>query len=246
MIGLIALISILITSTLSGILGMGGGFILAGILAFIMPLSAALMIHASAQLTSNSFRAFLQRRHIIRSIVGYYFLGLLTSLSLLLIFNARIDKDLFYLLLGITAISSHFIPQTLTLDITKPRFGFLAGFLVSTLHIFVGVAGPLLDVFFQRTNLNRFQIVATKATTQFLGHLMRIIFYLSIWSDNWESAEVSSLMLVAVVVFGVTGTVFGTKLLRMLNEKQFSAYTSTLLNTIGIVFIVRGVYGLYM
>ena len=54
-------VSSLVTSFISGILGMAGGIILMGILLAMMSVPAAMMMHGITQLASNAWRAFLWR-----------------------------------------------------------------------------------------------------------------------------------------------------------------------------------------
>ena len=46
-----------ITSAISGIFGMSGGMILMGYLAFVLPVSAAMMMHGATQAVANGYRA---------------------------------------------------------------------------------------------------------------------------------------------------------------------------------------------
>ena len=54
-------VSALVTSFISGILGMAGGMILMGILLAMMPLPQAMMLHGITQLSANGWRAWLWR-----------------------------------------------------------------------------------------------------------------------------------------------------------------------------------------
>jgi uncharacterized membrane protein YfcA len=241
---IILFFTIFMTSLLSGILGMGGGFILAGVLGLILPLPAALFIHAVTQFTANTYRASLHWKHIQIRIVKNYVIGMTVTVALFSLGSVMIDKPLFYLLLGTIAISSHFVPKRLTLDATKTTHSVAMGLLVSALHLFVGVAGPLLDVFFQRTSLNRFQIVATKSATQALGHLVRILFYLSLYIEFQINETITSWVVAGAVALAIVGTYAGSLLLTRINEKQFQRFSRYLLNVLGILFIVKGASGL--
>ena len=68
MIGIVSLIVILLstffTAFLSSIFGMLGGLILMGVLVFIMPVSNAMVLHGLIQLTSNGYRAWLNKKDI--------------------------------------------------------------------------------------------------------------------------------------------------------------------------------------
>ena len=48
------------------------------------------------------------------------------------------------------------------------------GALCATLQLVAGVSGLLLDVFFVRSAMDRHGVVATRAMSQILGHLIKI------------------------------------------------------------------------
>ena len=49
--------------------------------------------------------------------------------------------------------------------------------LVSNFALIAGVAGPLLDVFFVRSTIDRRAVVATKAATQAISHTLKVGYY---------------------------------------------------------------------
>ena len=65
----IVLLATLGTAFLSSIFGMLGGLILMGILVTIMPVSSAMILHGLIQLTSNGYRAWLNRKDSIRIVL---------------------------------------------------------------------------------------------------------------------------------------------------------------------------------
>ena len=65
------LIATLATAFLSSIFGMLGGLILMGILASILPIASAMVLHGLIQLTSNGYRAWLNRKDIVWAIVTH-------------------------------------------------------------------------------------------------------------------------------------------------------------------------------
>ena len=50
-----------------------------------------------------------------------------------------------------------------------------------------GVSGPILDVFFVRSNLDRQQLVATKAAVQMLGHCLKVAYFGQLLASGGES-----------------------------------------------------------
>ena len=74
------LITIFVTSLLSGIFGMAGGMVLMLVLLSLYSVPAAMVLHGLVQLTANGSRCFILKSHIITEINLYYFLGALIAL----------------------------------------------------------------------------------------------------------------------------------------------------------------------
>ena len=74
-------VSVLVTSFISGILGMAGGMILMGILLAMQPVAVAMMLHGITQLASNAWRAILWRDKVDWRIFRGYLYGALATLA---------------------------------------------------------------------------------------------------------------------------------------------------------------------
>jgi len=62
----------LLTATLSGVVGMGGGVILLGVMASMMPAAMVVPIHGVVQLGSNCTRTVVFFKHVNWTIFKYY------------------------------------------------------------------------------------------------------------------------------------------------------------------------------
>ena len=79
----ILIVAAFITSSISAVLGMGGGIILLGIMALIIPEGYIVVaLHGIVQLISNLTRSFIFRHHIRKDIVSQYLPGAILGLSL--------------------------------------------------------------------------------------------------------------------------------------------------------------------
>ena len=77
------IIAAFITSSISAVLGMGGGIILLGIMAIIIPEGyMVIALHGIIQLFSNSTRTFVFRNHIKWTIIKDFLIGALIGLFL--------------------------------------------------------------------------------------------------------------------------------------------------------------------
>ena len=165
------------TAFLSSIFGMLGGLILMGILVSIMPVGPAMVLHGLIQLTSNGYRAWLNRQDIDWSIVATLLAGNVVALLALVSVAFVPDQITVLFALGLLPYIAWALPKSLALDVTKKPVGFFAGMVVVATNLLAGVGGPLLDIFFQKVDMTRHQVVATKAVAQSLGHISKVIFF---------------------------------------------------------------------
>nr|WP_321359102.1 sulfite exporter TauE/SafE family protein [uncultured Hyphomonas sp.] len=236
----IILVTVLLGSFISGIFGMAGGVILMGVLASLVPVATAMMIHGAVQMISNSYRAFLWRDHINWHIFRRYALGSGLAVLLLFALSWRPDKQMVYLMLGLVSMLVWLPKKLLDLDIQKRWQAEGAGFVVQALNTVAGVAGPLLDQFFVRTDMPRHAIVATKAVTQVLAHFVKIIF----WSTPVIAAAGFGALppwwlILAAAPMSMLGTTLGGKVLNRLSDVNFKRGMKYLVTAIGAVMLMK-------
>ena len=99
-----------------------------------------------------------------------------------------------------------------------PRWVFLpAGFLGGIITVLIGASGPYLAAFFLRDDMDRHQIVATKAAIQTVGHLVKIPAFMSIGFAYREHLD----LILPLIACAVVGTIIGTRILRRMREGVF-------------------------
>ena len=238
---LIILLATLSTAFLSSIFGMLGGLILMGALITIMPVSQAMVLHGLIQLTSNGYRAWLNKTDIKWNIVSTLIIGNIISLVGLFSLAFVPDKITVLLVLGLLPYIAWALPKNNSLDVSKKPIGILAGMVVVGSNLLSGTGGPLLDIFFQRVNMTRHQVVATKAVAQSLGHISKIIFFgflttskFNTWSSFW--------LIFFAVIASIIGTTLGKIILDKIDDRTFFVWTQSILLTIGAVFIAYALY----
>jgi len=236
----IILVTVLLTAFLSGIFGMAGGLILMGVLAAMLPVATAMIVHGAIQMVSNGYRAFLWRKHINWKIFARYALGSLLAVGMLFALEWRPDRQTVYLMLGLVTLLV-WVPKTLLdLDIQKRFQAEGAGFVVQGLNTVAGVAGPLLDLFFVRTDMTRQAIVATKAVTQVLAHTVKVGF----WSVPVIAAVGNAAMpplwfFAAAIPLSMLGTTLGGKVLERMTDVNFKRGMKYLVAAIGLVMFAK-------
>lgn len=242
LITVIVVVASLVTAFLSSIFGMLGGLILMGILVSLMKVGQAMILHGLIQMTSNGYRAWLNRKDINWKIIGTLSIGNILGLVILFFVAFEPDRITVLLALGILPYIAWAMPSNFAFDVTKTPVGILAGIVVVGTNLLAGVGGPILDIFFQRVEMTRHQVVATKAVAQFLGHVSKVIFFgglvTSVSSENWPELW----LLITVIGASLVGTTFGKKVLDKINDKTFFSWTQAIMLTVGAVIIIRAIY----
>lgn len=236
----IILFATLVTAFISGIFGMAGGLILMGVLTALLPVATAMIVHGAIQMVSNGWRAWLLRKQINWVIFARYAAGSVGAVLLLVLLAWRPDKTVVYLLLGLTPLMVWVPRKIIDLDIQKRGQAEAAGFIVQALNTLAGVAGPLLDLFFVRTDMTRQAIVATKSATQVLAHLVKIAFWsLPILAAAGE-IYIPPLWLFALAIpLSMTGTWLGSLVLERMSDVNFKRWMRWLVTVIGLVYLAR-------
>ena len=238
----IVVVASLATAFLSSIFGMLGGLILMGILVSLMKVGPAMILHGLIQMTSNGYRAWLNQKDINWKIVGTLSIGNVLALAILFFIAFEPDRITVLLALGLLPYIAWAMPSNFAFDVTKTPVGILAGIVVVGTNLLAGVGGPILDIFFQRVEMTRHQVVATKAVAQFLGHVSKVIFFgglvASSSSENWPE----SWLLIIAIGASLVGTTFGKKVLDKINDRFFFSWTQVIMLAVGAVLIARAIY----
>jgi len=230
------------TSVLSGILGMAGGMVLMGLLAWVLPVQQAMILHAVSQFTANGSRAFIHRKHIYRKTLPFYFSGLAITFALFTLLRFVPDKIVVFALLGAGPFLAFLLPKNLKLDFTKKWQALLCGMMVTGFQLTGGVSGPMLDMFFQNRAMSRHETVATKAFTQAVSHITKFVYFGFVASSFGTATEGLPLWLcLAVIPAAVAGTSLSKAILDKLSDKHFYAATQAALFTIGTVYLYKAV-----
>ena len=237
---LIAVLSLTIvaTSFLSGLFGMAGGMILMGILIAIMPLPAAMVLHAVTQMASNGWRALLWWRHICWRPVGFFLLGSVLALAIWSLTLYVPSKPVAYIFLGVTPLLLY-LPASWK---PNPDSGIQAGgygVVSMMLMLISGVSGPLIDSFFLGGKLDRREIIASKAICQIACHGMKLAYFGGIIV---EAASLDPVMAVLAVGAAMLGTTLSKRFLEIMTDAQFRTWATRLITVIAGYYVIQGTY----
>ena len=233
------IISALATSLLSGLVGMAGGVVLMAVLVNILPVSSAMVLHGITQFTANGSRTLILRKHLMWRLLPGYILGASVAVAG---FSALLfvpEASVVLILVGLFPWLARLQPKSSALNITRPASNIICGFSVTSAQLLAGAAGPLLDLFYLNSGLDRQTVVANKALTQTIGHLLRIFYYGAIISvatplPNW--------LFLAAAIAAVIGTRLGTWLLARWDDQRFQRVSGQIILATGTICILQGSY----
>lgn len=231
MLTLLLALTALATALLSGVFGMAGGMILMGVFAALLPVPTAMVMHGGTQLISNVSRAYILRAHVYWRGFFYYVGGSLVAYGVMQAVRFTPEPLVVFLGLGLTPFIAALLPSA-WLDFERPRAAAMTGFQVALVQLIAGAAGPLLDIAFVDTRLNRNQVVATKAATQVFSHCLKLAYFL----PAVDAGEISWQLISAMFIATIAGTRLGTWLLERMSEASFKRYSR------GIVYAIGGAY----
>jgi uncharacterized membrane protein YfcA len=232
-------VSALATSFVSGILGMAGGMILMGILLAVLPLPVAMMLHGITQLASNGWRALIWRNEVDWRVFRGYALGALATFAFFAVVQFVVSKPVALIVMGFTPFITLALPEKLHLNVERRGHPFACGAICTVLSLTAGVSGPILDVFFVRSKMSRHAVVATKAMTQCLSHVSKIIYFGAF--AVMEGAHVHPYLGAMMVVLAFVGTSLSQPVLKRMNDASFRFWTRWTVMSLGVFYLASGV-----
>lgn len=226
---ILLILSAFLTSSISAVLGMGGGIILLGIMALIIPEGyKVIALHGMVQLFSNTTRAYIFKKHIKKTLVTQFFIGaligVLISVCIILILityfdvnNAsQIKIEFLKPMIGIFIVWNLFLKNSKK---EKNINTFIpVGLIAGVSSIFIGAVGPLIAPFFLSKNLNKENIIANKAASQMITHFTKIPLFIYFFNMSYSTEFKTILPLIFAVYIG---TNFGKKILTFIPELLF-------------------------
>lgn len=234
------LVTVLITSFISGIFGMAGGLILMAALTALVPVATAMVVHGAVQMVSNGYRAILWRKYVVWKIFRRYAMGSIAAILLLFAVSWRPEATAVYLLLAAAAFTVWIPKNWIDIDVQRRGQAETAGFLLQMMNTLAGVTGPLLDIFFARTEMDRRAVVATKAVTQVFAHLVKVAFWGSaLWSAETLNSLPPAWFFIAAVPLSMLGTTLGGKLLEKMTDIDFRRWMRLLVSAVGVFMLSR-------
>ncbi|MCP4503996.1 MAG: sulfite exporter TauE/SafE family protein [Deltaproteobacteria bacterium] len=239
----VLVLTALLTSMLSGVLGMGGGATLLGAMSLVLPSSSVVPLHAVVQLVSNLTRTLALLKKVrwafaLPFILGLPF-GLIVARFVMEWMSGPNRFDSLKGVIGVVLLLFLLLRKKGPKRLHLPRWGFFPlGFFGGLIALFVGALGPFVSPFFLREDLEPEEIVATKAASLFLAHLLKIPAMLSLGFSYAVYAAPLGILCICVVV----GTLLGRAILAKVKRETFVKLFEAVLFILGVTLIAQSLF----
>ncbi|HZO45594.1 MAG TPA: sulfite exporter TauE/SafE family protein [Xanthobacteraceae bacterium] len=228
--------AIVVGSFLSGVFGMAGGMVVIGVLLIYFDVPTAMILYSIIQLAANGWRAMQWWSYVRWRIVWLYCLGGLVAFAAMRLVQFVPDKALVYLLLGLTPFAVDVLPKSWRPDIEWRGVSFITGIFTTIIQFISGVGGLFLDIFFQKSMLDRKTTLATKAVVQSASHVLRLFYFVSLTGIG---AGLEPVPVLGAVVLAIGVTMLAPYVIERMTDDGFRQWTRFVIYTICIVYLLR-------
>src|SRR6266481_483404 len=201
--------TIVFSSFLSGVFGMAGGMVLLGVLQW--------------------------RRYVLWPIFGWYVVGAAISFAGMWMIAFVPDKAMVYLALGLMPFVVEALPAVMRPNIEWRGVPFITGVATTIIQILAGVGGLFLDIFFQKSMLDRKTTNATKAVAQSFSHIVRALYFGSLSGVGdlplWATAP--------AILLAIAGTSLAPFVIERMTDHGLRQWTRAITFAISAIYLAR-------
>jgi uncharacterized membrane protein YfcA len=230
--------TIVFSSFLSGIFGMAGGMILLGVLLNYFDVATGMILFSIIQLFANGWRALQWRSYVLWPIFFWYVLGAVISFTFMWTIAFIPDKAMVYLALGLMPFLVEALPAVIRPNIQRRGVPLFTGMVTTVVQILAGVGGLFLDIFFQKSTLDRKTTNATKAVTQSFSHVVRALYFGSLSGIGdlpvWATPP--------AILLAVAGTSLAPFVIERMTDHGYRQWTRAIIFAISAVYLVRAAW----
>ena len=222
------------TSTIAGIVGVGGGMMLIVILPSFLPLNALIPIHGLTQVSSNLSRAIFGYKDVQYEVIPKFLLGSAIGIGIFAAVLNLISLEYVPLFIGVYILLSLW-SEKFNEKIKKYESYFLAGFFQTGLSMVVGATGPLTMTLLFKDYEDKNKVVATGAALMSITHILKVFVFMYFGFVFFDYIGV----IVAMIIGAVSGSWVATKLRDEIDGKRFTIILKVLLSALAIQVIVK-------
>jgi uncharacterized membrane protein YfcA len=230
-------LTILATSFIAGVFGMAGGMILLGVLLIYLDVATAMVMFSALQFSANVSRVTLWRKFILWPVFWQFVAGGTVAFGLMRLIAFIPDKATVYLVLGGMPFLVEALPVTWRPNIEWRYVPYASGFLTTIVILIAGSGGLFLDVFFQKSRLDRKTTVATKAICHTFGHVFRVGYFAPL--GGVADATLPAWAIVGAIALAVGGTALAPLVLNRMTDHGFRQWTRAIILGVSASYLAR-------
>ena len=132
---------VLISSTISGMSGVGGGVLLLAFMTPLFPPHVLIPLHGIVMMSGNIIRVSMSYKHVNLKIITFFTTGALIGALAGAPFTLSLPKDTFRIVLAAAILVMTWIPISKK-EIRFPGQFVIVGAVASFLSLFIGATGP--------------------------------------------------------------------------------------------------------
>lgn len=229
-------VTIVFASFVSGVFGMAGGMVLLGVILVDFDVATGMVLFSILQIATNGWRSLHWRRFVLWPIFFWYIAGASLAFAVMRTIAYVPNKAMVYLMLGAMPFAVEALPQSMRPNIEWRGVSFVTGVLTTIVQFMAGVGGLFLDIFFNKSSLDRKTTNATKAVTQTFSHVLRGAYFgslagigdlkFSVWGPG--------------VVLAVIGSMAAPFVLERMSDHGFRRWGRAIIFSIAAIYLVRG------
>jgi uncharacterized membrane protein YfcA len=229
-------LTICATSFIAGVFGMAGGMILLGVLLIYFDVATAMVVFSLLQVSANLSRVYLWRKFVLWPVLFQFMLGSIVAFAIMRLIAFIPDKGTVYLLLGAMPFAVELLPGGWRPNIEWRFVPYASGFATTFVLLLAGSGGLFLDVFFQKSQLDRKSTVATKAACHTFGHVFRVGYFAPLGA----TIDVLPLWAIAAaVVLAIGGTSLAPLVLNRMTDHDFRRWTRAIILAVSTTYLMR-------
>jgi uncharacterized membrane protein YfcA len=228
-------LTIVVSSFISGVFGMAGGMILLGVILNYFDVASGMILFSIIQFFANGWRAFQWRRYVLWPIFFQYVLGSAFAFAFMYSISFVPNKMMVYLSLGLMPFAVELLPQSLRPNIERRGVPFITGVITTAVQVLAGVGGLFLDIFFQKSTLNRWSTNATKGAVQSLSHVVRIVYFTAL-------AGLGGVPMLAVppaILLAIAATSAAPFVIERMTDHGYRQWTRVIIFAVSAVYLIR-------
>ncbi len=223
-----------LTSSIAGVVGIGGGMILIAILPSFLPLNALIPVHGLTQMSSNFSRAIFGYKDVQVEVIPKFLLGSICGIMLFSSILFFISLEYVPLFIGIYILLSLW-SEKFNNKIKKYESYFLVGFFQTGLSIVVGATGPLTMTLLLKDYKDKHKVVATGAALMSITHTLKVFVFMFFGFVFFDYLGV----LIAMICGAILGSFVGTKLRDKIDGKKFVLVLKVLLSLLAFKVMIQ-------